>query len=324
MALAANALTTIATMEGELGVTTGSDDAFLTRLINAASDRIEEYCGHSFYYAAAEEEDLGGFGGFYLRVSRTPLLTIALIEYDGETIDSSNYEIDTPGAGMIRSLGGFNWTAGSWQGITPEPIPGTERKLYAVTYAGGYLTPEQSKAKGTLTFTGQPANNETMVINNTTITAKTTGAITDQFNIGASVRATLDNLVTAINEGTEADVVRAERVNLTVIVEWREPGTDGDSVVFTEAFGNCTIDGGGTLGGTQAGAVRTLPYAVEDACIQLTTKRYRKKGKDPSVKSRRLLSHSETFGGSSDSDNIQGLPIEIAQMLNPYRILAQA
>lgn len=322
MVLAANALTTLATIEGELGITAGAEDAFLTRLINSVSDRIEEYCGRSFYRVAAQADSVGGYGGFYLRVARTPLLSIASITFDGETLDSDGYEIDNTNAGMIRSTSGFDWTAGSWQHIIATPIPGTERKLYDVTYAGGYLTPEQCKAKGTITFTGQPTADETMVLNNTTITAKASGATGDQFNIGTSARDTCDNLAAAINAGSESSVSRAERVGLTVIIEWLDPGTDGNSIVLTEAFSNATADGSGTLGGTQAGAARTLPYAVEDACVLLVTKRYRQKGNDPSVKSKKLLSHSVSYGGVSES--VAGIPADVAQMLNPYKVVGQA
>lgn len=325
MSLAANALTTIATMEGELGIAVGSDDSFLTRLINAASDRIEAYCGRSFYHVAAAVESLAGFGGFYLRVRRSPLLLIDSITYDGATVASAGYEIDTPGAGMIRSAAGFNWTAGYVRSITDTPLPGTESKLYEVTYEGGWYTPDQSRARGALTFTGQPGAEETMTIHNTVVRAKTSGAGADEFNIGGSVQDTCDNLVAAILAGSEAARARAERVGLTVVFEWLEDGTAGNSIVFTEAFSNCTIvDGDGTLGDVQAGAVRTLPYAIEDACIQLATKRYRRKGKDPGIKSSRLLSSATTFAGTSTGDSIMGLPTEIAQMLSPYKVLAQA
>jgi hypothetical protein len=48
MALASNALTTLATVKDELGISDTSQDDRLGRLINVVSDAIEHYCGRLF------------------------------------------------------------------------------------------------------------------------------------------------------------------------------------------------------------------------------------------------------------------------------------
>lgn len=103
-------------------------------------------------------------------------------------------------------------------------------------------------AAGRLTLTGQPANNETFAINATTVTAKTSGAVTDQFNIGSSLTETARNIAQAVKDGTEDVNVSVREDSTGVVFFWRTKGTVGNSVTFTEAMSNTTVTGAGTLG----------------------------------------------------------------------------
>jgi hypothetical protein len=323
MPLSSNALVTLGTLKSELGITGTSDDALLERYINVVSGRIERFCNRSLYYVAAQVDSLGGPGTFYLLVTRPPLLSITSITFDGETVDSSDYELDDSEGGVIRGVNAWTWTAGQLNLITQTPLAGTERKLIDVTYAGGYVTDPQSRAIGTLTLTGQPSDSETFALHNGTFTAKTSGASTNEFNIGTTVEQTCDNIVAMLVAGSESsNIDRAERVGQTVQITWGVSGVAGNSVVFTTALTNTTADGSGTLGGTQTALERTLPYEIEDAAIQLVTIRKGNKGKSQNVKSRKLLSHAETYWGTTETD--QGLPVSIASMLRPHKRLGQA
>jgi hypothetical protein len=79
-------------------------------------------------------------------------------------------------------------------------------------------------ARGTLTFTGQPSDSQTFVLNATTCTAKTSGATTDEFNIGSTVAETATNLVAMLLAGTESGNISSA---------WRLPAR---SAVGTLAF----------------------------------------------------------------------------------------
>ena len=120
-------------------------------------------------------------------------------------------------------------------------------------------------AQGTLTLTGIPSADETFVINATTITAKADGSgNVDHFTIGADATETVTNIVATIAECSEAANVKAWASGDTVVFEWKTAGTAGNSIVFTEALSNATIDGGGTLGGTHAGVAAGTPMALNE------------------------------------------------------------
>jgi hypothetical protein len=118
-------------------------------------------------------------------------------------------------------------------------------------------------ARGTLTFTGVPVADETMVLNATTITAKADGSgDVDHFTIGADAAGCATNLAATINEGTESGNCTAWVSGDTTIVEWGTAGVAGNAIVFTEALTNATVDGGGTLGGTHTGVVASTSLSV--------------------------------------------------------------
>ncbi len=146
MSLATNALTTLATVKTELGIADASKDDQLSRYINVISDLIADYCNRIFYWEEDIEEAVAGFASNFLVVSRTPLLEISSIEYDGEELDATTYNIDTADSGKIYRSTPWIWTARAEETPTQDPVPGSEKKLYTVTYDGGYVTPEQEGA----------------------------------------------------------------------------------------------------------------------------------------------------------------------------------
>ena len=153
MALAANALTTIAEMESILGLASGSADADLTRAINRASAIAESYCNRVFYRDTAISEKYTGAIGPILMIDRPPLNSITSVTYlDGDAEDSGNYEIHDAGSGEIYRV------SGTWFGLNDrfEDSSGTifhgqGRKVWTVVYDGGWYTPQQVADDGGLT-----------------------------------------------------------------------------------------------------------------------------------------------------------------------------
>lgn len=143
-----NALTTVATLEGVLGISSGSEDDRLNRLINVASDRLEKELGRKLARKQVTEK-VAGYGTLTLRVSRTPLLSVSSITFDDEAVSSNDYEIWDAEAGEIRSdCGAWANTARISGVLAPTPIAGTQQKLFEVSYTGGYVTPQQASDTG--------------------------------------------------------------------------------------------------------------------------------------------------------------------------------
>lgn len=143
--LASNALTTLDTVKTELGIDLGvtTYDDYLKRKINVASQAIEDYCDRAFGTAEVTET-FRAEGQLAFVVTRTPITDLDAITYDDVEIDDENYEIEDANAGIIRLLYGAADVSMKARTITADRMAGTARKLYAVTYTGGYVLPAGS------------------------------------------------------------------------------------------------------------------------------------------------------------------------------------
>lgn len=130
-----------------------------------------------------------------------------------------------------------------------------------------------AKAVGVISITDLPNVNETLVVDDQTFTWKASRSGTGEVTIGADVSATTMNLRDAINADLVSVVAAWDPVQ--TLVTAAVPGTAGNSIVFTEASSNLTMNGGGTLGGstagTEAGLIDQLEYWDGSAWISVTT-----------------------------------------------------
>ena len=146
--LADNALTTLATVEEELGITVGGGiaDDYLNRMINVYSDFIESSLFRKLKRTAVTDEKVAGYATRYLMVERYPVDTgeTTTVKYNDDTIDSTQWEWDNDGEGgrLFNLAGVWYWGAGVANNIARDPVPGTERKRYKVSYTGGYIMPK--------------------------------------------------------------------------------------------------------------------------------------------------------------------------------------
>lgn len=150
MALPANALTLVATLELELGLTTSpaAQTALLERLIGVVSDAIDRFCNRNFARAVVVDERVAGFGSRRLVVARTPLVSIQAVKLESaatigstETIDAAGYYLENAEAGFIVRKSGWENTAAISAEVQPAFLPGTEERAYLVSYTGGYILP---------------------------------------------------------------------------------------------------------------------------------------------------------------------------------------
>lgn len=141
---ATNGLTTVARIITELAITDATKQALVADYINEATSLINSFCNRTFYREAGIVEKQAGYGNNILQVDKTPLISIASITADGTTVPSTDYEIHDAAAGQIYAEGGW-WHTGRQMGNASRTLrPGSEQKLYTVTYTGGYILPGTS------------------------------------------------------------------------------------------------------------------------------------------------------------------------------------
>ncbi|HND51668.1 MAG TPA: phage head-tail connector protein [Pirellulaceae bacterium] len=133
----------LADLKSDLGISDASKDSTLERRILAASELIESWCGRRFRYQSVVE-NVKGEGWPSIAVSRLPVVAITSIVIDGSTIPSTAYSLVDAETGRIFRVDGWAWTAALIATASPERVTGTEERAFVVTYAGGYVLPNDS------------------------------------------------------------------------------------------------------------------------------------------------------------------------------------
>jgi hypothetical protein len=118
-------------------------------------------------------------------------------------------------------------------------------------------------AQGTITMGGIAVADETFVIGSQTFTWKASRATVGQVTIGANAAAAVTNLVTAITADLTT-VTAVDGAGDTVVVTAVSGGSAGTALTFTENCTNMTMDGSGTLGGTNESG-QLLSWTVGNA-----------------------------------------------------------
>lgn len=156
MALGADALTTVAVLLDEVAAAANATTtARAERYIEAASAFAASVCNRSFARADVVDEQHRGMGTPFIFLRRTPIVTVTEVTIDEAVADASTYRIEAVGGvpqALFRKIG---WPSSAAFG-TPvdfEPIAGTQGADIAVTYSGGWVTPQQA-ADGA--FSGAP------------------------------------------------------------------------------------------------------------------------------------------------------------------------
>lgn len=165
MALSAKALTTVAKAQALPGLS-HVDVLVLEDLIEEASERFAQECDREVYRKSGHVEWVSGFGGRLLRIrDHAPVEEVDEIVYStdgGATttlVDASDYSLDALDRterelGYIARVSGrWKWTSATTQDIVRDPLPGSERPFYRVTYTGGWVTPQQAADDVSLTRT---------------------------------------------------------------------------------------------------------------------------------------------------------------------------
>jgi hypothetical protein len=144
-------------------------------------------------------------------------------------------------------------------------------ELYTIDVFGEFYSPElglEVASVGAITFTGLPVVDEVMVIDSTTFTWKAASGGITEITIGSTIAECLTNAIAIINAHAVTATASSARGTLLRIT-WDTAGTAGNSITFTTDVTLASIDGSGTLGGSQSGTTiveswwtRVEPFAL--------------------------------------------------------------
>jgi hypothetical protein len=107
-------LTTVAAVKAELQVSTGADDAYLTTLIDQASDAIRAWCKRAFAVETVREIIRPAAPGRPLMLSRWPVIEIISSTVNGTVEDVVNFEAEDSGQLLWLDSSGYrtSWPSG--------------------------------------------------------------------------------------------------------------------------------------------------------------------------------------------------------------------
>lgn len=143
MALDDYALTTVGAVESELGLASGSADAYLERQIHAYSDLFREATGRPWHRDNSYTEKVASTGDTRLFLERRPVREIDKVAIDDEEVEADGYEIEDGEAGILRRID-EPWEHTAVVRRRVRGYPTRYQPTVEVTYDGGYVTPTQA------------------------------------------------------------------------------------------------------------------------------------------------------------------------------------
>lgn len=145
-------LTELETVKRELGITDNTSDKFLWDLIHQATDFIVTYCGRQFARETVTETKQALYPQQpWMVLTRTPIISISGVSFNGSTVSSTTYTIEDPDAGLVfRETG---WTTTQIYDFAIERQPTNwGRKEWSFTYTAGYICPGSTVSDRTLPY----------------------------------------------------------------------------------------------------------------------------------------------------------------------------
>lgn len=131
-------LTTVPAVLAVLGE--DADPALVGRLIRAATDAIERYCGRTFA-RQTYVETLDGNASRELLLRNTPIVGTPTIVCESAPV--ADFEVSDADAGILYRALGWERTGDVYWFAEPSAVWPTGARRYAVTYEAGYLLPGQ-------------------------------------------------------------------------------------------------------------------------------------------------------------------------------------
>jgi hypothetical protein len=147
--------------------------------------------------------------------------------------------------------------------LRSQTHPGSREAAIAAGKRISHKLTGARQAIGSINFAGQPAANDTFTINGVVFTAKAAGAAGNQFNIGASLTASIDALAAVLNASVDPKVSVATYGNsggVALSVTYDTKDYAGNAFTLAEVSANATVSGA-TL--TLGAGVETIKLDAE-------------------------------------------------------------
>jgi hypothetical protein len=111
------------------------------------------------------------------------------------------------------------------------------------------------QATGDITFTGQPITGDVFTINGVAVTARTAGAVSPDFNIGADLTSSITALVGVLNASANANLSKATYSNVggtKLHILFDTYGSAGNAFTLAEVSASASVSAAALTGGTDA------------------------------------------------------------------------
>lgn len=155
-------------------------------------------------------------------------------------------------------------TSGAASALVTIPNAASGDLAQAVRVAskgGAYILPQVAPfAVGSITVSALPANNDTLTVNGTAITFKTSGATGNQINIAADINAMAKAIAAFLQTSADTNIDDARyTIDLTnnplvINVTHRTAGTGGNSFTLAKSSSGLAVSGATLSGGANGTA----------------------------------------------------------------------
>jgi len=187
-----------------------------------------------------------------------------------------NVVVTAPGAGLLQSTITYSIASAKGTGFVGFPVivNGQLTGFYIQNTGMNYQNGDPITflgslgATGTYTFTANPTNTQTIVLNGINWTFVTSGATVGQTNIQGTVQATIQQLAADLNASTSAslNVAGYSASGLVLTISYLTGGTAGNSYTLAAGTYGGTVSGATLTGGAASGsggAAATLKVGPE-------------------------------------------------------------
>ncbi len=174
--------------------------------------------------------------------------------------------VTAPGSGLTQATVGYTVNTSTGAGFIGTPLitGGAFSGFFVINGGKGYAATDTititnttgTRASGTYTFTTNPTDGQTIILNGVTWTFKANEPTGNQTEIGINIATTLSNLVNDLNLSTNNSLLVASysRSGSVVTITYKTAGTAGNAYTLAAGTYGGSVSGATLSGGANGGA----------------------------------------------------------------------